>query len=132
MFAQLSDRVEPSLANKLRLKRRCLLCSAAYNDEFSCCKNKGKAMHGRHATAWNSTSLRTRTVPRITSGTSRATTLWPRRLAGTMISTAVRTRSLSTLRGCPIEFYLFPSRLCVHVDRNQKLQYTNSDKVILE
>ena len=36
------------------------------------------------------------------------------------------------LRGCPIEFYLFPSRLCVHVNHNHKLQYANSDKVILE
>src|SRR3954470_4530518 len=27
------------------------------------------------------------------------------------------------LRGCPIEFYLFPSRLCVHVNHNHKLQY---------
>ena len=36
------------------------------------------------------------------------------------------------LRGRPIEFYLFSSRLCVHINHNQKLQYANSDKVILE
>src|SRR4051812_19768481 len=37
-----------------------------------------------------------------------------------------------SIRGCPIEFYLFPSRLCVHVNHNHKLQYANSDKVITE
>ena len=34
------------------------------------------------------------------------------------------------LRGCPIEFYLFTSRLCVHVNYNHELQYANSGKVI--
>jgi hypothetical protein len=39
---------------------------------------------------------------------------------------------LRSVRGRPIEFYLFPSRLCVHVNHNRKLQYANSEKVILE
>jgi hypothetical protein len=36
------------------------------------------------------------------------------------------------IRGRPIEFYLFTSRLCVHVNHNHKLQYANSGKIILE
>jgi hypothetical protein len=40
--------------------------------------------------------------------------------------------SKRALRGCPIEFYLFTNRLCVHVNHNHKLQYTNSGEVILE
>ena len=35
-------------------------------------------------------------------------------------------------RARPIEFYLFTNRLCVHVNHNHKLQYTNSGEVILE
>jgi hypothetical protein len=36
------------------------------------------------------------------------------------------------IRGRPIEFYLFSSELCVHVNHNHKFQYANSDKVIME
>src|SRR3954447_25665927 len=51
---------------------------------------------------------------------------------GVWILVILVSYAIFCLRGCPIEFYLFTSRLCVHVNHNHKLQYANSGKVILE